>query len=65
MFLDPAAGGELADAGFVELAAGRVVDRLEAGVGEFELRLLERAGEALVLPGATCAFYLLPPPRPH
>jgi hypothetical protein len=51
VLLDPAAGGELADEGLVELAAGRVVDRLEARVGELELRLLERAREALVLPG--------------
>jgi len=51
VLLDPAAGGELADEGLVELAAGRVVDRLDARVGELELRLLERAREALVLTG--------------
>ena len=48
---DPAAGGELADDGLVELAAGRVVDGLEAGLRELELGLLEGAGEALVLAG--------------
>ena len=52
VLLDPAAGGELADDGLVELAPGRVVDRLEARVREFELGLLEGAGEALVLAGA-------------
>src|SRR3970282_2856173 len=51
VLLDPAAGGELADEGLVELAGGRGGDRLEARVGELELRLLERAREALVLPG--------------
>src|SRR5206468_5611881 len=30
VFLDPAAGGELADDGLVELAAGRIVDGFEA-----------------------------------
>src|SRR5207247_2331215 len=30
VLLDPATGGELADHGFVELAAGRVVDRFDA-----------------------------------
>jgi hypothetical protein len=34
-----------------ELAPGRIVDSLEAGVGEFQLGLFEGAGEALVLPG--------------
>ena len=52
MLGDPVAGGELADEGLVELAPGRVVDRLEAGLAEFELGLLEGAGEALVLAGA-------------
>jgi hypothetical protein len=31
---DPAAGGELADDGLVELAPGRVVDGLDTGLGE-------------------------------
>ena len=49
---DPAAGGELADDGLVELAAGRVVDGLDARLRELELGLLQGAGEALVLAGA-------------
>ena len=51
VLVDPAAGGELADHGLVELAAGRVVDGLEAGVRQLELGFLEGAGQALVLPG--------------
>src|SRR5262249_25159163 len=51
MLGDPAAGGELADEGLVELAPGRVVDGLEARLAEFELGLLEGAREALVLAG--------------
>ncbi len=50
MLLDPAASGELADKGFVELAAGGIVDGLHAGMGNLELGLLQGAGEALVLP---------------
>ncbi len=49
---DPAAGGELADDGLVELAAGRVVDRLKARLRELELGFLEGPDEASVLPGA-------------
>src|SRR2546428_8615695 len=52
VFLDPATGGELADDGFVELAPRGIVDRLEARVREFQLGVLEGAGQALVLPGA-------------
>jgi len=52
VLLDPAAGGELTDERLVELPAGRVVDRLDTGVGKLELRLLQGPGEALVLPGA-------------
>jgi hypothetical protein len=48
---DPAAGGELADDGLVELPAGRVVDGLDAGLRQFELGFLEGPGQALVLPG--------------
>ena len=48
---DPVAGGELADDGLVEFAPGRVVDRLETGLGELELGLLQGAGQALVLAG--------------
>jgi len=51
VFLDPAAGGELADDGLVELAAGRIVDGFEACLRELELGLLQGAGEALVLAG--------------
>src|SRR2546422_8189922 len=50
VFVDPAAGGELTDDGLVELAAGWVVDRLDAGLAEAELRLAERVRQALVLP---------------
>ena len=49
VLLDPAAGGELADHGLVELAAGRVVDRLDTRLGE--LGRLQRAAETLVLAG--------------
>ena len=51
VLVDPAAGGELADHGLVELAAGGVVDGLEAGLRQLELGFLEGAGQALVLPG--------------
>jgi len=52
VILDPAAGGELPDDRLVELAAGRIVDGFEAGLRELQLRLLQGAGEARVLPGA-------------
>ena len=51
MLLDPATGGELADHGFVELAACRIVDRFDARLRELELGFLQGAGEAFVLPG--------------
>jgi hypothetical protein len=51
VLLHPAAGGELTDNGFVQLAAGRIVDGLDAGLRQFELRLLQRTGETFVLPG--------------
>jgi hypothetical protein len=51
VFLDPAAGGELAHHGLVELAARGIVDGFEARVGELELGLLQRPGKALVLAG--------------
>src|SRR5262245_39109171 len=54
MLVDPAAGGELADDAddaLVELAAGRVVNGLDAGVRQLELGLVQRAGQALVLAG--------------
>src|SRR5467141_2156862 len=44
----PAAGGEL--------AAGWVVDRLDAGLAEAELRLAERVRQALVLPREPFGF---------
>src|SRR3990172_2133356 len=49
VLLDPAAGGELAHAGFVELTAHRVVDVLAAGVWEPGLRLVQGTAEALIL----------------
>ena len=49
---DPTAGGQLTDDGLVELAAGRVVDRLDARLGELELGFLQGTDEAPVLPGA-------------
>jgi hypothetical protein len=52
VLVDPAAGGELADHGLVELAAGRVVDGLDAGVRQLELGLLEGAGVARRAQGA-------------
>jgi hypothetical protein len=52
VFLHPAAGGELADDGLVELPAGRIVDGLDTGVWELELGFLEGAGEAFVLAAA-------------
>jgi hypothetical protein len=52
VLVHPAAGGELADEGLVEFPAGRVVDRLDAGVRELELGLAERPAQALVLAGA-------------
>jgi hypothetical protein len=51
VLLDPAVGGKLADHGLVELAAGRIVDRLDARLGQLELGLLQGAAEPLVLPG--------------
>src|SRR5207245_9540309 len=56
VFLDPAAGGELADDGFVELAAGRIVDGFETRLRELELGLLQGAGEALVFAGEPLGF---------
>src|SRR5439155_6936791 len=52
MLGDPAAGGELADDGPLELASGRIVDRFETRLRELELGLLKGAGQALVLSGA-------------
>ena len=49
VLLDPGAGGELAHHGAIELPAGRVVEILDAGVREPQLRLVQRAAEALVL----------------
>src|SRR5206468_8068271 len=49
VLLDPAAGGERADLGFVELTASRVIDVFDASLAEPELRLGEVAAEALVL----------------
>ena len=46
---DPAAGGELADLGAIELAAGGVVEVLQAGLGEAQLGLAQIAHQALVL----------------
>ena len=51
VLVDPAAGGELADEGLVELAPGREVDGLDARLGELELGLVESAAQALVLAG--------------
>ena len=48
---DPAAGGELADHGLVELPAGRIVDGLDTGLRQLELGFLEGPGQAFVLPG--------------
>ena len=47
----PAAGGELAEQGLVELPPGRVVERLEAGLAELQLGRLQVSGEPGVLPG--------------
>jgi hypothetical protein len=52
VFRHPAAGGELADDGFVELTPRRVVDRLEARLREFQFGVLQGAREAFVLPRA-------------
>jgi len=41
----------LTDHGPVELPAGGIVDRLDAGLRQLELGFLEGAGQALVLPG--------------
>src|SRR2546422_5137044 len=46
----PAAGGELADDGLVELAAGGGGDRLDAGPAEAGVRLAGRGRPALFLP---------------
>jgi hypothetical protein len=51
VLLDPAARGELADDGLVELAARGIVNGLETGLRQLELGLLEGAGQALVLAG--------------
>ena len=51
MLGDPAAGGELADEGLVELAARGEVDGLDARLAELELGLVQRADEPLVLAG--------------
>jgi hypothetical protein len=51
VLLHPAAGGELADDGLVELTPRRVVDRFETGVGQLQLGLLEGTGDALVVAG--------------
>ena len=48
---DPAAGGELAEQRLVELTLGPIVDGLDAGLGQAELGLLERALQAAVLAG--------------
>jgi len=48
----PSGAWGTADDGFVELAARRIVDRLEAGLRELELGVVEGAGQALVLAGA-------------
>jgi hypothetical protein len=49
MFSDPAAGGELADQRPVELAPGRVLEVLEARLGQAELGLLQAAGEFAIV----------------
>src|SRR5713101_7847129 len=41
VFFDPAAGGELADLCAIEIAPAAVVDVLDAGLGDLELRLEE------------------------
>jgi hypothetical protein len=51
VLLHPAAGGELADDGLVELAAGRIVDGFQTGVRKLQLGLLEGASHALVVAG--------------
>ena len=56
MLVDPAAGSELADERFVELAARRIVDAFDAGLTEPELGLFERDLEALVFAGETLGF---------
>src|SRR5262245_17671836 len=50
VLVDPAAGGELADDGLVQLAAGWVVDGLDARVRQLELGFLQGPSQALVLP---------------
>ena len=47
----PAAGGELADDGLVEFAAGRGVDRLDARLRELEIGVVKGPDEAAVFPG--------------
>jgi len=49
--LDPAAGGELAEEGLVELAARLVVDVLDARLAQAQLRLAQRGRQAAVLAG--------------
>ena len=51
VLVHPAAGGELTDDGLVQFAPRGVVDGFEAGVREFQLGLLEGAGDALVVAG--------------
>jgi hypothetical protein len=51
MFLDPAAGGELADDGLVELAPRGIVDGLETGLRQLELGFLEGGVAARSRPG--------------
>src|SRR2546425_2754761 len=50
VLLDPAAGGELADHGLVEVAAGRGGDGLQGGVRPPERCFPGGAGQGLVLP---------------
>src|SRR2546427_3865481 len=52
----PAAGGELADDGLVELAAGGGVDRLDAGPAQAGLPPAERGRPTPVLPRRTFCF---------
>src|SRR5271165_6828181 len=49
VLLDPDAGSELADHSPIELATGRIVDVLDAGAREAQLRLAQSAGEAFIL----------------
>src|SRR3990172_4191330 len=49
VFFDPAAGGELADLCAIEVTAAAVVDVLDAGLSDLELRLEEEPLHSLVL----------------